>query len=305
VVPRKRKAKEIQSQTSQKLQVSFFALGRSNERKWGHFEVRLIMEARTTELISPRDTLRPKFIYHLKFGFDKLVRTNLFTGEQSCLKVLHQFMFDCRWSELPGGSLLVTGGIEDNPAVREVVKIDTLREFAVSSQPPMHTARYYHATVYHAQYLYVLAGSNHSYLRDCERYLVAESRWEELPALPVAGYAMSAVELDDSLYALGGIAEGDLDTIQRLSLDSLTWELMQVKLPQATSWFPCFKTNTEVYLMIKETLYAFTSLEVKPVKTLGRSISWCEASYYSRGTLYTSTTYNAIVSLAVGELTSL
>jgi hypothetical protein len=54
--------------------------------------------------------------------------------------------------------------------------------------------------------------------------------------------------------------------------------------------------------MIKETLYAFTPLEVKPIKTLGSSISWCEASYYNRGTLNTSTAYNGIVSLAVGEL---
>jgi hypothetical protein len=72
---------------------------------------------------------------------------------------------------LPGGSLLITGGY---PAVREVVKIDTLRENSVSSQPPMHTGRHYHAAVYHSQYLYVLGGFTEVRdLKECERYSCA------------------------------------------------------------------------------------------------------------------------------------
>jgi hypothetical protein len=167
-----------------------------------------------------------------------------------------------------------------------VVKIDTLRECAVSSQSPMHTARCSHAAVYHSQYLYVLGGWNLGrYLNDCERYVCVESRWEVLPALPVAGRSLSAIELDGSLYALGGNDGGDLDTVQKLSLDSLTWELMQLKLPQAACTFHFFKTETEVYLVINETLYSFTPLQVKPIKTLPRSIQ-CTSSSYSRGTLY-------------------
>jgi hypothetical protein len=72
---------------------------------------------------------------------------------------------------LVGGSLFITGGFEDNKSVREVVKIDTLREWAVSSQPPMHTARCSHAAVYHSQHLYVLAGYSDGYLSECERYV--------------------------------------------------------------------------------------------------------------------------------------
>jgi hypothetical protein len=132
---------------------------------------------------------------------------------------------------MPGDTLLITGG---SPSVCDVVRIDTLRELAVSTQPSMHIARYYHAAVLHAQYLYVLAGySDSSVLSECERYIWAESRWEVLPALPVACFAMSAVELDNSLYILGGYAGANLDTVQKLSLDSLTWELMQLKLPIA------------------------------------------------------------------------
>jgi hypothetical protein len=144
----------------------------------------------------------------------------------------------------------------------------------------MHTARYHHAAVYPSQYLYVLGGYNDRCLSECERYSCAESRWEELPALPVAGAQMSAVEMENSVYALGG----DRAIIQKLSLDSLTWELMQL-IPQAARAFPCFKTGTEVYLVIKRTLYSFTPLQVKYVKSLPKSIG-CFSTYYSRGTLY-------------------
>jgi hypothetical protein len=179
---------------------------------------------------------------------------------------------------LPGGSLLITGG------GRDVVRVD-VGTFAVSPQPPMHTARSLHAAVYHSQYVYVLGGYGDRHLRECERYVCAESRWEVLAALPVGGYGMSAVELHNSLYALGGDQGDYLDTVQQLTLVSLTWQLMQLKLPQADYNFPCFKKDTEVYLVIKKTLYSFTPLEVKPIKTLPGDIT-CSSSYYSRGTLY-------------------
>jgi hypothetical protein len=84
---------------------------------------------------------------------------------------------------------------------------------------------------------------------------------------------MSAVEFDNSLYALGGRADGgDVDTVQKLSLDSLTWELMQLKLPHVCYSIPCFKTDTQVYLVTKETLYTFTPFEVKPLMTLPKDV---------------------------------
>jgi hypothetical protein len=261
------------------------------------------MEVRSTGLINTRSTLRPKFIYCCHYDTDQLLKTNLFTRELSSHRAPgYQFKQHSTWSELPGGSLLVTGG--GAPIVREVVKIDALRECAVSCQAPMHSARFQHAAVYHSQYLYVLAGYNCGRcLDECERYVCAESRWEVLPALTVACCALSAVVLDDSLYALGGYAGSDLDTVQKLSLDSLTWKFMQLKLPQAAYYFACFKSDTEVYLVIKETLYSFTPLQVKPLKTVAEDI-WCFSSYYSRGTLYYDRG-DDIESLAVGELTSL
>jgi hypothetical protein len=225
----------------------------------------------------------PTFLYSCGVETNWLHRVNLLTGEQSMVK-LPQYWFKvyCCWSELPGGSLLITGGREDPTEVRDVVKIDTLRECAASSQPPMHTARAGHAAVYHSQYVYVLGGID---LSACERYVCTESRWEVLAALPVGGSGMRAVELHNSLYALGGwIGNGRRDTVQKLSLDSLTWQVMPLKLPKPAAGFPCFKKDTEVYLVINKTLYRFTPL-VKPIKTLPNIID-CWSSYYSRGTLY-------------------
>jgi hypothetical protein len=143
----------------------------------------------------PKPQEIPTFFYSCKPYTNKLHRVNFLTGELSCHEVpSYQFKGGCRWSELPGGGLLITGG---SSGVSEVVKVDTLREYAVSALPPMHTARRSHAAVYHSQYVYVLG------FRECERYACAESRWEVLPDLPVAGMCMSAVEVDNSLYALG------------------------------------------------------------------------------------------------------
>jgi hypothetical protein len=73
----------------------------------------------------------PTFIYRNEMDTEQLRRTNLVTGEQSSLRVpSYTLLYGCCWSEVPGGSLLITGG--GSPQVREVVRIDTRREFAVA-----------------------------------------------------------------------------------------------------------------------------------------------------------------------------
>jgi hypothetical protein len=48
--------------------------------------------------------------------------------------------------------------------------------------------------------------------------------------------------------------------VQKLSLETLTWELMQLRLPYADSGIPCFKLRyTEVYLVVNKTLCSFTA----------------------------------------------
>jgi hypothetical protein len=245
----------------------------------------------------------PPFIYSYEQSTDQLHRTSIATGEHSIHRVpSYTFKASCCWSEVPGGSLLITGG--GYPvAVREVVRIDTRREFAVAHCPPMLTPRRAHTAVYHTPHLYILGGWSDSYLSECERYVFAENRWETLPPLPRACYGASGVVVERSLYALGGWYDG-LDLVQKLSLESLTWEIMQLRLPFAGCAIPCFKLrDTEVYLVVNKTLCSFTGLEVRPIKTLTEDMqSGRGASYYHRGTLYCSNSSGRVLSLEIGSL---
>jgi hypothetical protein len=261
-----------------------------------------------------QDTLEPSyqvptFIYSSYDGTDKLYRTNLVTGELSRHRVpSYTFKYHCCWSEVPGGSLLITGGHdEDCNYVREVVRIDTRREFAVSHCPPMLTPRIGHAAVYHTPHLYVLGGCSRRHLSECERYVLAENRWEALPPLPRACFSASGVVVESSLYVLGGYDDAsELDLVQKLSLESLTWELMQFRLPFAGCKIPCFKVReAEVFLVVKKTLCSFTAFEVRPVKTLTAYIqSEFGPSYYRRGPLYCSNGLGGRFSYEIGSLSN-
>jgi hypothetical protein len=96
----------------------------------------------------------PTFIYSYDYNTDQLYRTSLVTGGHS----VPSYMFNacCYWSEVPGGSLLFTGGAS---AVLEVVRIDNRREFAVAHCAPMLTSRRDHTAVYHTPHLCTLEGS--------------------------------------------------------------------------------------------------------------------------------------------------
>jgi hypothetical protein len=236
----------------------------------------------TREALNPllhQHTL-PTFIYSYTTG--QLYRTSLVTGGQSSLHIpSYRFKLSCNLSEVPGGILLITGG--GSFVVSEVVSIDTRREFAVSHCPPMLTPRRSHAAVHHTQHLYILGGyDGMTALSECERYVCAENRWEALPPLPSVCCDTSGVVVERSLYALGGFnGEKDLGLVQKLSLESLTWEIMQFRLPYAGSGIPCFKVrDTEVYFVLYKTLYSFTSLQVHPLQTLTEDIQSCYGASY-------------------------
>jgi hypothetical protein len=237
----------------------------------------------------------PAFRYSIGYYGDELRKTNLVTGEVIRHRLLADtFKTNCSWGEVPEESLLFTGGdAGDMKPLREVVRLNTREEFAVSQCAPMLTPRMAHAQVYHAPYLYVLGGfGDDCILSECERYVVAEDRWEALPPLPRECQNTCGVVVENSLYALGGDDGSHLDLVQKLSLESLTWELMQFRLPFAGTQIPCFKLrDTEVYLVVNKTLCSLTELEVRPLKTLteydfdGYSGG---PSYYFRGILYPS-----------------
>jgi hypothetical protein len=75
----------------------------------------------------------PTFIYIYKNTLTSC--TGLVTGEHSSHRVpSYTFKGGCCWSEVPGGSLLITGG--GWSTVREVVRIATRRELAVAHCTP-------------------------------------------------------------------------------------------------------------------------------------------------------------------------
>jgi hypothetical protein len=94
--------------------------------------------------------------------------------------------------------------------------------------------------------------------------------------------------------------------VQKLSLESLTWEVMQFRLPSAGCGIPSFKLRgTEVYLVVNKTLCSFTAFEVRPLKTLTKDITnMVGSSYYSRGTLYCSSDEGGVLSLEIGSLSN-
>jgi hypothetical protein len=113
--------------------------------------------------------------------------------------------------------------------------------------------------------------------------------------------------VENGLYALGGDYWGSyLDVVQKLSLESLTWELMQFRLPFAGWGITCFKLrDTEVYLVVKNTLCSFTAFEARPLKTLNEAIkNRYGVSYYHRGTLYCSNDFGGAYSLEIGSLSN-
>jgi hypothetical protein len=62
----------------------------------------------------------PTFIYSYKQFTDQLHRTSLVTGEHSSHRVpSFKFKHCCCWSEVPGASLLITGGRFEYRSVRE------------------------------------------------------------------------------------------------------------------------------------------------------------------------------------------
>jgi hypothetical protein len=131
----------------------------------------------------------------------------------------------------------------------------------------MLTPRSFHAAVYHTPHLYILGGRSDfsTAFSECERYVCAENQWEALPPLPIACSCTSGVVVESSLYALGGQDASELDLVQKLSLESLTWELMQFRLPFTGDGIPCFKVrDTEVYLVVNKTSASSLPLKYAP-----------------------------------------
>lgn len=241
----------------------------------------------------------PSFIYSCIQHSNTVYRTHLISGDQTSHSVAshyYQFKYGCCWTELPDGSLLITGG--GSRKMDEVMLID-VQTWAVSEQSPMLSARKWHAAVYHAQHVYALGGEQEE---ACEKYSVPEMQWVSMAPLSAACWKSSAVVMEDCLYVLGGKGiEGDLDLVQRLHLEGQSWRIMNLKLPQPCFSMPCFKREDAVYLLVDKTFYDFTPLQFSMRMNVSRKIvSSSGLSYYIEGTLYCPSHTRAACSVEIG-----
>jgi hypothetical protein len=247
----------------------------------------------------------PHFIYSYREYSSALYSTDLHTGKTYHYRIpSYQFKRACSWCELPQGYLWLIGGF---PPTDEVKTIDTTREFAVCDRTPLLTARCSQTAVYHAPYLYVLGGYNQHVLDEVERY--AEGAWEALPPLPTACSRLSSIVAEECLYVLGGYSDTALDLIQRLSLTSLTWTVLDVRLPAAAYYLACFTQKTpQIYFVRLRELYCFEleTSHITRVKAVTRQVfSYFGPNYFYNGTLYCANSDNAVEALAVGSLLQL
>mmetsp|Transcript_31901 Transcript_31901/g.54950 ORF Transcript_31901/g.54950 Transcript_31901/m.54950 type:complete len:370 (+) Transcript_31901:45-1154(+) len=214
-----------------------------------------------------------------------LSATNLATGARSSFSISRVFRVSCSWVELPDQSLFFTGGVGGE---NEVWIIDIIRQYAVIDKPPMIHWRSQHSTVYIKEEVYAISGE---YVKQCERFRLAGEKWDSLPDIPVPVYCHTAIssESTNSIFVFGG--EGR-KIIQELSLLSMTWQILPVRLSHADYHIPVFKTNSDegsLYFTSERVLYKFilSSKTIERIKPISRNIeSWYGPSYYVSGRLY-------------------
>jgi len=157
----------------------------------------------------------------------------------------------------------------------------------VTQKTPMINGRGGHGSVYHSSYLYVIGGYNGGAMRECERLLVSEDRWEAFQPLPKGSFGLSAVVVKRTqcLFALGG--SNEMGMIQRLSLGRLEWDAIPLRFPTHTFGIAIFKQDeTRAFFVGGEELYclnALTESSITLIKHVGEIKSWYGPSYYHGG----------------------
>jgi hypothetical protein len=173
-------------------------------------------------------------IYNFQYDTSNLHKTNLSTGQESCTALTHTFKQRSSLCESPEGNLFITW--EGNPPTSEVGCIDPSTN-AVTSKPPMKTARESHGSGGYGGFLYVIGGYNTTWLAECERYDTLHNHWLPMPPLPHACACDAAIVCGYTrrIYTLGGCDRSYLDLIQEFELESQTWKLLEVKLPSKSA----------------------------------------------------------------------
>jgi hypothetical protein len=177
----------------------------------------------------------------------------------------------------------------------------------------METARQNHAAAYFEGWLYVVGGVSHSVATSsCERYSVTLNSWEAVAPLPSPCFDLSVLVngTPPCLYTFGGTVNKIMHNalIQVLSLHTLTWRTLKLKLPFKSAKIPCFKAHEDsqkVYFVHRRSLYSL-DLARQTIVYVKKLINAVEAangpSYYSRGHLYCNDLEMTLVKVEVGDL---
>lgn len=103
------------------------------------------------------------------------------------------------------------------------------------------------AAIYHEGFVFVMGGLNYTekILKKCERYSIADNRWDPLADMCEARKNASACALTtDTIYVFGGSNQSQSsDTIEQYSIATNTWNILKIKLPSPISFLTSFKIS--------------------------------------------------------------
>ena len=82
-------------------------------------------------------------------------------------------------------------------------------------------------------------------LKKCERYSIADDRWDHIADMQEPRKNSSACALTtDTIYVFGGSSQSQSsDTIEQYSIATNTWNLLKIKLPSPISFVTSFKMS--------------------------------------------------------------
>mmetsp|Transcript_14923 Transcript_14923/g.27571 ORF Transcript_14923/g.27571 Transcript_14923/m.27571 type:complete len:270 (-) Transcript_14923:94-903(-) len=198
-------------------------------------------------------------------------------------------------TQTPVGKLFATGGFAGKEkALKTVIVVEQHKDHAIAYRPPMLTRRSGgHGAIYHKGFLYVVGGlcNDNEILSKCERLDLKRNKWQAIPTLPHACFHVTLATAEETLYAISGVSNlaENSHLIQKLSLSSLSWEVLPVKLPSHQLCAVAFKqSESEVFIAVNKSLYLFDcqSDTLTHLKNLGRLVQGRDGTgTYSNGAL--------------------
>eukprot|EP00359_Climacostomum_virens_P008941 CAMPEP_0204909778 /NCGR_PEP_ID=MMETSP1397-20131031/8427_1 /ASSEMBLY_ACC=CAM_ASM_000891 /TAXON_ID=49980 /ORGANISM="Climacostomum Climacostomum virens, Strain Stock W-24" /LENGTH=147 /DNA_ID=CAMNT_0052079701 /DNA_START=188 /DNA_END=628 /DNA_ORIENTATION=+ len=124
-----------------------------------------------------------------------------------------------------------------------------------------------HASAYFEGFVYAIGGYIGGFLDACERYNVAEDKWEDIPKLPepASGFNALVLEFCKCLYVFGG---GNR-IVQEFSLETLQWRVLEFTLMTNQHWMISFRQSpdsSKLFYIDDSTLYSFCPQDSSPTK---------------------------------------